>query len=325
MPYKRKDNQFWEGKRYHSLDYELKSTFGKKLYKLSLNGGMSCPNRDGTIGTGGCIFCSKGGSGDFSAAASMPVAGQIEEAKKLVEKKLPYHHSTQYIAYFQAFTNTHAPVAYLERIFTEAIRHPDIAILSIATRPDCLGEDVLSLLRRLHSIKPVWIELGLQTSHEDTARWIRRGYELAVFEEAVRKLRLAGIPVIVHTILGLPGESKDDILKTMEYIGGLSDLGLIQGIKLQLMHILDGTELGRLYLEDKLPEYRAVLSMEDYISLVISCLEHLPRELVIHRLTGDGPKEILLAPLWSGNKRLVLNTLHRTMKERDSWQGKYYT
>lgn len=316
------NRQFWDGKRYHSLDYELKKTFGKKLYKLSLNGGMSCPNRDGTIDTRGCIFCSEGGSGDFSAPSSLSVTDQIEEAKKLVSSKLSSHKDIQYIAYFQAYTNTHAPVSYLEKIFTEAINHPDIAVLSIATRPDCLGSDVLSLLGYLNTIKPVWVELGLQTIHEDTAKWMRRGYDLPVFEKAVNALRLKGITVIVHTILGLPKESKNDMLMTMEYIGGFSNSGLIQGIKLQLLHILQGTDLGRLYLENKITYS---ITMSDYIDMVITCLEHLPQNLVIHRLTGDGPKKILLAPSWSGNKKLVLNTLHHRMKELDSWQGKHYT
>lgn len=316
-----KNDPFWGGKRYHSLDYELKTTFGKKLYKLSLNGGMSCPNRDGTIDSRGCIFCSQGGSGDFSSRFDPSITSQIEEAKKLVINKLPSNQQVKYIAYFQAYTNTHAPVSYLEEIFTEAIAHPDIGVLSIATRPDCLGDDVLSLLSKLNKKKPVWIELGLQTIHEDTARWIRRGYELSIFEEAVSKLHLSEINVIVHTILGLPRETKNDILKTMEYIGRLSNQRLVHGIKLQLLHILKGADLASIYLEDT-SSY--TLSMDEYIDLVISCLEQLPKELAIHRLTGDGPKNILLAPLWSGNKRLVLNSLHRKMKDKDTWQGKYY-
>lgn len=313
--------RFWDGKRYHSLDFALKKAFGKKIYKLSLNAGLSCPNRDGTIDTRGCIFCSEGGSGDFSATCTKPITDQIKEAKTLIKSKLPSQNDIQYIAYFQAFTNTHAPVSYLEKIYTEAINHPDIAILSIATRPDCLGEDVLSLLKDLNKIKPVWIELGLQTIHEDTAKWMRRGYTLDVFDDAVKKLNKCDIDVIVHTILGLPTESKNDMLETMEYIGSLSDRGLVQGLKLQLLHVLKGTDLGQLYLEGKI-QYS--ITMDEYIDLVITCLEHLPQSLVIHRLTGDGPKRILLAPLWSGNKRLVLNTLNSRMKELDTWQGKHY-
>lgn len=313
---------FWNGKRYHSLDYELKKTFGLKLYKLSLNGAMTCPNRDGTLDTRGCIFCSNGGSGDFAAPSYLSITEQIEEAKKLLIRKLPSNKKIGYIAYFQAFTNTYARVDYLEKIFNEAIDHPDIAVLSIATRPDCLGDEVLSLLKELNSKKPVWIELGLQTIHEDSAKWIRRGYDLSVFEHAIKKLHTTGVTVIVHTILGLPNETKSDMLKTMDYIGDLCTLGIVSGIKLQLLHILKGTELGQLYMDNKITYD---LSMNDYIDLVISCLEHLPEKLIIHRVTGDGPKKILLAPLWSSNKRLVLNTLHRTMKEVDSWQGKHYT
>ncbi|NLJ96574.1 MAG: TIGR01212 family radical SAM protein [Clostridiales bacterium] len=313
--------KFWNEKPYHSLDYELKKTFGKKLYKLSLNGGMSCPNRDGTLDSRGCIFCSNGGSGDFAAPSNLSITDQIEKAKNLIIDKLPANMDIEYIAYFQAFTNTYAPIEYLEKIYNQAINHPDIVALSIATRPDCLSDKVLSLLKDLNTKKPVWIELGLQTIHKDTAKWMRRGYELPVFEDAVWRLHTIGITVIVHTILGLPNETKDDILKTMTYIGKLHDDGLVSGIKLQLLHILKGTELGQLYLENKLSY---TLSMNDYIELIITCLEHLPKGLVIHRLTGDGPKKLLLAPLWSSNKKLVLNTLHRTMKELDSWQGKHY-
>jgi radical SAM protein (TIGR01212 family) len=307
----------WDQKRYHSLDYELKSKYGRKIYKLSLNGGMSCPNRDGTLDTRGCIFCSEGGSGDFAADFQLDINTQIEEAKAKVTAKLPNPANTGYIAYFQAYTNTYAPVEYLRSIFTEAINHPDIVILSIATRPDCVNEEVLSLLSELNRIKPVWIELGLQTCHEQTAALIRRGYPLRIFEECVQSLHQLGIPIIVHTILGLPKESKHDMLKTMEYISTLP----VQGIKLQLLHILKGTDLGRSYEEGSLQEE---LTLDTYVDIVISCIERLPGELVIHRITGDGPKNLLLSPSWSGNKRLVLNRIHSQMKERNTYQGKFY-
>lgn len=307
----------WDNKRYHSLDYELKKSYGQKIYKLSLNGGMSCPNRDGTLGTGGCIFCSEGGSGDFATPCCMSVTEQIEKAKKQVLAKIKDPAQAKYIAYFQAYTNTYAPLPYLRTLFTEAINHPDIVILSIATRPDCLGSDVLDLLKELNSIKPVWVELGLQTVHEASARYIRRGYGLPVFEEKVLQLHKLGIPVIVHTILGLPNETKHDMLMTVEYISKLP----IQGVKLQLLHILKGTDLGTLYEEGR---FKDILSLEEYVDIVISCLELLPKETVIHRITGDGPKKLLLAPLWSGNKKLVLNTIHSQMKVRDSYQGKKY-
>ena len=216
----------WNGKPYHSLDYMLRERFGEKVYKVTLNGGMSCPNRDGKLGSRGCIFCSAGGSGDFAADAELSVTEQIDSQIALLSAKRPIH---KYIAYFQAYTNTYAPVEYLRKIFTEALAHPSVVALSIGTRPDCLGEDVLDLLNELNQRKPVWVELGLQTMHERTAAYIRRGYPLSCFEDAVQNLRKRQIEVIVHTILGLPGESEKDILETMQYLNGQD----IQGIKLQ--------------------------------------------------------------------------------------------
>jgi radical SAM protein, TIGR01212 family len=307
----------WDNKPYHSLNYELKKQFGQKVYKLSLNGGMSCPNRDGTLDTRGCLFCSAGGSGDFASSPLKPITEQIEEAKKLVLPKIKNPESAKFIAYFQAYTNTYAPISHLRRLFTEAISHPDIIVLSIATRPDCLDENILSLLHELNQIKPVWVELGLQTIHESTAQLIRRGYPLSVFEDKVYRLHQLGICVIVHTILGLPKETKHDMLKTMEYISILP----IQGIKLQLLHILKGTDLGTMYENE---EFTGVLSMEDYIDILISCIELLPPEMVLHRITGDGPKKLLLAPLWSANKKLVLNSIHNKMLAENHYQGKQY-
>ena len=301
----------WNGKPYHSLDYMLKQRFGEKVYKVTLNGRMSCPNRDGTIGHGGCIFCSAGGSGDFAADAALSITEQIDSQIALLSAKRPIH---KYIAYFQAYTNTYAPVDYLERIFSEALSHPGIVALSIGTRPDCLGQDVIALLSRLNRIKPVWVELGLQTIHEDTARYIRRGYPLSCFEDAFEKLQGEGLETIVHTILGLPGESREDILKTMDYLSGKQ----IQGIKLQLLHVLQGTDLAADYLAGKF----RVLDREEYLDLVADCLEHLDPSIVIHRVTGDGPKDLLIAPLWASRKREVLNLLHHRLKERHSYQGK---
>ncbi|MCC2877668.1 TIGR01212 family radical SAM protein [Lachnoclostridium pacaense] len=304
----------WNGKPYHSLDYELKKQFGQKVYKLSLNGGMTCPGRDGTLGSGPCIFCSAGGSGDFAAPVMDSVHEQIEAAKLQVQRKMSGPGS--YIAYFQSYTNTYAPLSHLRAIFTDAIRHPDIAALSVATRPDCLGPEVVDLLRELNSIKPVWVELGLQTIHESTACFIRRGYPLPVFESALLRLKEAGITVIVHVILGLPGETREMMLETVRYLAK----GVVDGIKLQLLHILNGTDLARIYRDTPFP----VLSMEEYLDLVIDCVELLPPDMTIHRITGDGPKKLLVSPLWSGNKRLVLNSLHRRFKERDTWQGKHF-
>ena len=301
----------WGEKPYHSLDYMLRERFGEKVYKVTLNGGMSCPNRDGKLGTRGCIFCSAGGSGDFAADSSLSITEQIDRQISLLSAKRPIH---KYIAYFQAFTNTYAPVEYLEKIFTEALSHPGIVALSIGTRPDCLGKDVVTLLSRLNRQKPVWVELGLQTIHEKTAAYIRRGYPLSCFEDAVKRLRSEDIEVIVHTILGLPGESTQDILNTMEYLNHQD----IQGIKLQLLHVLRGTDLASDYEKGLFCTYER----DEYISLVISCLEHLRPDMVIHRITGDGPKDLLISPLWASRKREVLNLLHHQMKENHNYQGR---
>ena len=377
----------WNQKPYHSLDYELKRRFGRKIYKLSLDGGMTCPNRDGTLGNRGCIFCSSGGSGDFAAKACPDVWEQIEAAKARVRRKMPPgsngattapesngattapgssgattapesngattapgssgatiapesrgNASTasecnasantapeicaatlpSYIAYFQSYTNTYAPLPRLRSLFERAVSHPDVALLSVATRPDCLPDETVSLLAGLNRRKPVWVELGLQTVHEDTARFIRRGYGYPVFEDACRRLKAAGITVVVHVILGLPGEDRERMLETITRMADFSRAGLIDGIKLQLLHVLKGTDLADYYQNHPFP----IFSMEEYIDFVIDCAELLPPELVIHRLTGDGPKSLLVAPSWSGNKRLVLNTLARRFKERNTWQGR---
>lgn len=300
----------WGDKRYHSLDYELKKRFGQKVYKLSLNGGMTCPNRDGKLDTRGCIFCSSGGSGDFAADRTHSITEQINEAKSLITSK--QKGNGKYIAYFQAFTNTYADVRYLRRIFYEAILNEEIVALSIATRPDCLGTEILNLLKELNQIKPVWIELGLQTMHESTAQFIRRAYSLPIFEQAVHDLNTIGIETIIHVIIGLPNETKEDLLETIRYLTNLP----IQGIKLQLLHILKGTDLAK-HLDDI-----HILTLDEYLDFLIACIELIPPEIVIHRITGDGPKSLLLAPLWSGNKKHVLNSIQKKLKETNSWQGK---
>ena len=305
--------RLWNDKPYHSLDYELKKRFGEKVYRLALNGGMTCPNRDGTVGHGGCIFCSGGGSGEFASDPALSIREQIESGKERLSHKRPVN---AYIAYFQAFTNTYAPVDYLRTIFTEAIAHPQVVLLSIATRPDCLQPEIVELLAQLNQIKPVWVELGLQTMHEDTARDIRRGYPLSVFEDAVNRLRAAGLEVIVHTILGLPGEDQERMFETLHYLNDQD----IQGIKLQLLHILKGTDLADIYEHDPFP----VFTLEEYVSFIVDCVEIIRPDMVIHRLTGDGPKDLLIAPLWSSAKRHVLNSIHREFRLRDTWQGKYY-
>jgi len=300
----------WNDKRYHSLDYELKQRFGEKIYKLSLDGGMTCPNRDGTLDARGCIFCSEGGSGDFSASRILSIPEQIQAAKEKVSKKCPP--GSKYIAYFQAYTNTYAPISYLRKIYYEAIEQEEIVAVSIATRPDCLGDEVLSLLEELNAIKPVFVELGLQTVHDQTAQFIRRGYSTAVFYDAVHRLQEKKLEIVVHIILGLPYESKEDMLKTVTSVSSLP----IQGIKLQLLHILKGTDLAE-YV-DKIH----ILEQEEYIDLLISCIERIPPHIVLHRITGDGPKNLLLAPLWSSNKKNVLNQISKEFKTRNTWQGK---
>ena len=283
-----------------TLNEYLKSRYGKKLYKISINAGLTCPNRDGTLGTGGCIFCSGTGSGDFAGDPGMSISGQIEAGKRRVNKKLP-EKGFGYIAYFQAFTNTYGPIEKLEKMYMEAAMHDDIEIISIATRPDCLQDDVLDLISRVNRIKPVWIELGLQTIHERTAEYIRRGYPLSVYDEAVRKLRNLGIETIVHVILGLPGETREDMLETVKYVG---DSGA-QGIKLQLLHVLKGTDLAGDYLAGKF----SCLGMEEYTDIICEALMILPEDMVIHRMTGDGDKKLLIAPEWSKDKKRVLNLL----------------
>ena len=295
---------------YYSLNEYLKSKYGSKVYKLAISGGMTCPNRDGTLGIKGCIFCSGAGSGDFAASVNKSISMQIMEARERISKK---YKEGKYIAYFQAFTNTYAPVSYLEKIFMEAIEIEDIVGISIATRPDCLGDEVLELLSRLNKIKPVWVELGLQTIHERTAAYIRRGYDLACYDRAVFNLRQLGIEVIVHVILGLPNETKEDMLATVEYVGNSH----VQGIKLQLLHVLKGTDLAQDYLKGKF----SVFTLEEYVDILEACVRSLPPEMVIHRLRGDGPKRLLIAPAWSGNKKLVLNTVQQEFQKRNVVQG----
>ena len=282
------------------LNEYLREKFGMKIYKIALNGGCSCPNRDGLIDTRGCIFCSEGGSGEFASSPKLSITDQIEQGKEKVRNKIK---NGKYIAYFQAYTGTYAPIEKLRQEFHEAIDHPDIAILSIATRPDCLPAEVLDLLTELNSIKPVWVELGLQTIHERTAEYIRRGYKLPTYEKAVRELRKRNIEVITHVILGLPGENKNDMLDTVKYVCSSGT----DGIKLQLLHVLKGTDLAKDYYEGKVP----ILSEDEYLDLLKKCTALIPDNIIVHRLTGDGDKRLLIAPLWSGNKRHVWNRIQK--------------
>lgn len=289
----------WHNKRYYSLEAWLKNTYGHRLEKISIDAGFTCPNRDGTLGTGGCIFCSEGGSGDFALSPSS------------------VHATRPYIAYFQAYTGTYAPSGHLEQLYGNALSDPLVAGISIATRPDCLDSGIITLLENLSQRYPdkfLWIELGLQTIHENTARYIRRGYKLDCFERAMHALHRAKIPVIVHVILGLPGETEEQMLQTIRYLNRFPPFG----IKLQLLHVLRGTDLCRDYEAG----FFEALSMEEYLHILRRCIEQLDPGVVIHRVTGDGPKELLVAPLWSADKRKVLNTLHHQLKQYGSLQGK---
>ena len=293
-------------KEYLSLNEYLKKTFGCKVYKIALDAGFTCPNRDGTAGNGGCIFCSGSGSGDFTFRGKS-IEEQIEDGKKLLSKKADPS-SAKYIAYFQAFTNTYAPAEKLESIFMPVIIRDDIAALSIATRPDCLPADVLHLLEKLNRIKPVWVELGLQTSNEETAKYINRCYENRVYDKAVKDLVSIGLTqIITHVIIGLPGESKEDMLGTVRYVASSGS----NGIKLQLLHVLKGTRLA----EDYAKGLFKTLEMEEYLDIIKECLKIIPPDMVVHRLTGDGAKKDLIAPLWSADKKRVLNAMNFMKKK----------
>ena len=291
-------------------DY-YRARFGGKVYRISLNGGMSCPNRDGTLDLKGCIFCSRGGSGDFAPSAALSVTEQLSQAKQKIAAKLPKDKGdfAGYLAYFQAFTNTYAPLPYLKQIFEEAMTDSEVVGLSIATRPDCLPPDCIELLASLNKRKPVYVELGLQTVHETTASFIRRGYPLSIYDDAVRRLQAVSIPVITHIILGLPKETPEDMLATVQHVVK----GNVHGIKLQLLHILEDTDLADYYRTAPTAEF-ACMSMDSYLDVLTKILPLIPEDVVIYRLTGDGPKRTLLAPLWSGDKKKVLNTLHKQLE-----------
>lgn len=297
-------------KHYYSLNEYYQQTFGKKVYRLAISGGMTCPNRDGTLDTRGCIFCSAGGSGEFAASAKLSITEQLAAAKSRVKSKAK---DNAYIAYFQPFTNTYADVDTLRRLYEEAIAPDEIVGLAIGTRPDCLSPQVIDLLAQINAIKPVTVELGLQTIHLSTAAYIRRGYPLSVYDDAIKALHAAGIRVVTHVILGLPGESEEMMLQTVSYVGGMTD-----GIKLQLLHVIAGTDLER--------EYRAgicdVLTMDAYIRILMQCIELLPPNVVIYRLTGDGDKRSLVAPLWSADKKRVLNAINKALEDGDIRQGR---
>lgn len=296
--------------RYYSLNEYLKETFGDKVYKLALDIGCTCPNRDGSLDTRGCIFCHNGSS--HFAERGIDLNTQIENAKNRVKSKIK---TEKYIAYFQSFTNTYGDIDYLEKQFRMAIEREDIVALSIGTRPDCLPPEILEMLENLNKIKPVWIELGLQTSNDKSAEYIRRGYKNTVYENAVKELKNRGITVITHIIIGLPNETEEDILKTVDFAVKCGT----DGVKLQLLHILKDTDLYEDYKQGKVE----VLSLEKYIDILFSCLEKIPKNIVIHRITGDAPKSLLVEPKWSADKKMVLNTINKELEKRDIMQGRY--
>lgn len=294
--------------RYYSLNEYLKSEFGEKVYKLSVDLGLTCPNRDGTLDTRGCIFCHDGSS--HFAEQGNDVILQLENAKKRIAEKT---NAKKFIAYFQSFTNTYAPCEYLEKIFKSVISREDIVAVSVGTRPDCLPDDILDLLENINKIKPVWVELGLQTSKESSARYIRRCYENSVYEKAVADLKKRGITVVTHIILGLPDETEEDMVNSVKYAVKCGT----DGIKLQLLHILKGTGLYENYVNGSV----RVLTLEEYADILFNCIRNIPPNIVIHRITGDTPKKYLVAPLWSADKKTVLNTLNKEMEKRNIRQG----
>ena len=306
-------NNSWNGKRYHSLNYFLREKFGEKVFKISLDGGFSCPNRDGKVSKGGCVFCSARGSGDYAGSRNFSITGQFNDVKTMMANKWK---SGKYIAYFQAYTNTYAPVEELRQKYEEAINQEGVVALSIATRPDCLGDDVLDLIEELSKKLYVWVELGLQTINDDVAKKINRGYDLKVFDNAMTRLKERNIDVVVHSILGLPGESQDDMLKTIDYIAHSG----AKGIKLHLLHLMKDTKMVELYENGELE----FLSQEDYIKLICKAVSILPKDIVIHRLTGDAPRDLLIGPMWSLKKWEVLNAIDKTLEDNDIYQGKNF-
>ncbi|MEN8078474.1 TIGR01212 family radical SAM protein [Clostridioides difficile] len=301
----------WNGKRYHSLNYFLRNKFNEKIYKISLDGGFTCPNRDGKVAKGGCTFCSARGSGDYAGSRILSITEQFDDRKKMMEKKWK---EGKYIAYFQAYTNTYAPVDELRRKYEEALAQENVVALSIGTRPDCLDDDVLDFLEEINKKTYLWIELGLQTINDESARNFNRGYDFEVFDRSLKKLQERGIEVVVHTIFGLPGETKEDMLKTIDYVAHSG----AQGIKFHLLHLMQGTKMVEQYESGELE----LLSKEDYIDLICKGVAMIPEEMVVHRLTGDAPRQSLIGPMWSLKKWEVLNDIDKALVDNDIWQGK---
>ncbi|EYE87657.1 iron-sulfur protein [Fervidicella metallireducens AeB] len=302
----------WGDKRYYSLNYFLREKFGEKIFKISLDAGFTCPNRDGKISKGGCIFCSERGSGDF-AGTRKDIVEQFYEVKEIMNKKWK---EGKYIGYFQAYTNTYAPADVLRERYNSILELDDVVGIAIATRPDCLDNEVFEVLEEINRKTYLWVELGLQTIHEKTAKIINRGYELDVYINAVKELKKRNIEVVTHVILGLPGETKEDMLKTVDFVANTET----QGIKLHLLHLMEGTRMVELYNRGELK----FLEMDEYVNLITESIQRLPENMVIHRLTGDSPRNLLIGPMWSLKKWEVLNAIDARLIEIDGWQGKNY-
>lgn len=303
----------WNGKRYHSLNYFLRNKFDEKVFKISLDGGFSCPNRDGTISIGGCLFCSESGSGDYAGNRILSIGKQFCDIKEMMNKKWK---EGKYIAYFQAFTNTYAPVEELRRKYDEAIKQEGVVALAIATRPDCLGDDVLDLLEEINKDVYVWVELGLQTVSDETARKINRGYKLEVYEDAIRRLKERNIDFVTHCIFGLPGETKEDMLKSVDYIAHSGS----KGIKFHLLHLMKNTPMVKLYERGELE----FVSQDDYIDLICKSIAMIPEDMIVHRLTGDAPRDLLIGPIWSLKKWEILNAIDKALIDNEIYQGKEF-
>lgn len=308
------DIKKWGDKRYNSFNYFLRNKFGEKVFKISLDGGFTCPNRDGKVAKGGCTFCSSRGSGDFAGERIQPISEQFEDVKIMMKKK--WKSADKYIAYFQAYTNTYAPVDELRAKYEEAISKEGVVALAMGTRPDCINEEVLDLLEEMNKKVYVWLEIGLQTIHEETAKNFNRGYSLDVFDKAIEGLKSRGIDTVVHSIFGLPGETKEMMLQTVDYIANKG----VRGIKFHLLHLMKGTRMVKDYEEGRLE----FLSQEEYIDLICEGIARIPEDLVVHRLTGDAPRDLLIGPMWSLKKWEVLNDIDKALEDRGIYQGINY-
>lgn len=300
----------WYGKRYYALSTYFKEQYTSPIYKLALDGGFTCPNRDGTLATTGCIFCSNHGSGDFTPSSTLSLKEQLKEGKKLLQQK---HTNGKYIAYFQAYTNTYGTVDRLQNLYYSVLEDPDIVGISIGTRPDCIDDKILSLLTKLNTCTDLYIELGLQTIHPTSIDFIRRHYANEVYENTVKKLIANHIKVIPHLIIGLPKEEKSDIIDTVRYVSKLP----IHGIKFHMLYIMKNTDLAKVV-------HKETLTLEAYADIITDCIAELPKDIVIHRITGDPPKDDILYPLWTTNKQQVLNTINKTLADKNLWQGALY-